>query len=919
MEIQNSSKINSHQFNNSNKNNEISIKNIKNKSGNNDNKISKLKLMKKISDNLKEFFLFEEQKEKFKSLNENLKNFSIEEYSKFFLVLSNTQRLLMVDSNSLNKDKDFIKIDNKLLNYDENNRIFNNNNDKDDFTNKNEGFLEINKFIFRKELSLNAIIKEKLANNSINSNTQENFQNSEKKNSIYNNNNLKINIGKEKYLYGNGLDNINNHNRIDNADLIENLVKNLQSEFVIFFSKDIKNKIKSEFKGLQESKGIKEIKELKGVEYKILINSYSNNNINKTYENLNNFPIKNQSLDLDLNEYNTNNSNSSEKEERENVNYNYTINNIIENENENENESENLRIEYINKLKGIIKLNITNANTNNYYKIEKEDTIILDFIFEYISNKDLFNILKFWLYQEYLTKNENESLFSLRRYDNILNEISNRIEKNEENIYNNIDLYNSYNQINPINSLNYQNDLFKFLTNLPNMNEKSLDLFTKNYQKSLNLLELNFYNINNIDNLPNFVRELEKKEDNFLSYVLIIYKKLKKKLEFNMNINSNNVNQILNINNDQIIQNEKEKEREREKIELNRIALKSNYLDLIKKIRSFILNFNHIDNKNIIQKRIRFISEKIIPLKIDDEEIHKYSLKQFESLMRYNEDPINEVIVFGKYSLFFFLSLNYREEYLSDFIKECPKIYSNCSRAIKNEIDKKIEKNFISKIFSYENTRDLIRNCDENSYEIILMVIRSIKSDCQIERFSSEILNYYLKNGELKEIMSGMTNNIYTFFYICNDKLKIMENNINNFSYLENIFNEINTNASNEPINYYIKKDLMNVNSNELIELMEKIKDKVIFYILFFIQEFIIRKNIPLNKLNSFMKLFEKISNNGINEKLNDNIIYLIDLIKFKKTSEYNFFQIINYFLDFFSKSKNMKNIISSKIFILFT
>lgn len=99
-------------------------------------------------------------KDQIRTWSENLKSFTFEDYSKFFQVLANYQYLSTLDSNSLSaKNKDIVLIDDKQINYDENELDLNSDNENKN-TNNIFKCTDINKVIKRKEIPIKTLIKD---------------------------------------------------------------------------------------------------------------------------------------------------------------------------------------------------------------------------------------------------------------------------------------------------------------------------------------------------------------------------------------------------------------------------------------------------------------------------------------------------------------------------------------------------------------------------------------------------------------------------------------------------------------------------------------------------------------------------------------------------------------------------------------
>ena len=141
------------------------------------NSHNKQVLVKKILENLKRLNTLEDSKEsnELKIISDNLKKFTIEEYSKFFQVLANMQHVSHFDSEIgggiLGKSKDLISINEKLINFDPDNFDFCLNEDKQERVKEypsgsniyqnQKVFQNINKLIIRKEIPLKNLLKEK--------------------------------------------------------------------------------------------------------------------------------------------------------------------------------------------------------------------------------------------------------------------------------------------------------------------------------------------------------------------------------------------------------------------------------------------------------------------------------------------------------------------------------------------------------------------------------------------------------------------------------------------------------------------------------------------------------------------------------------------------------------------------------------
>jgi len=780
---------------------------------------NKSKLIKTIFENIKQFSRVDEQKDISKPIIENLKNFSIEEFSKFFQVLANTQHLLNTDAALLNKNKDFIFIDDKVLDY----------NEKEILSleeTKNEDEININKFIKRNDLFLNNLIKEKLGNtfgNSVFNSTKTSNQSNSPNGSV----------GKI----------------VDNTFIYENTIKNIKKRISVKSSDGFRKRILK----MQNLLNLNEI--------------YGSKNLDSFYngisENITN-----------LDEYSNTNFNTSNNKNLE-LNEKSEISEISDSDNTSQKSKQNC--DFLNDIKKFVKLHIKYIYTNNLTNIEKEDKIILDFLFENI-NEYLYEIIKFWLYQEFLSISASSIPSVVIRFDTILNEIILRLEKQEILRHSNFTFENLYN----------------FLSEIPQYNEKVIDFLIKHYPSVSTFNDLNFSIAEgSLNATSDLEKEAEKNDELFINLIFLIYKKIKKKLlQLNQLLSSTENLQNQNTNG---LFNEK--------------ALKSKYSDLLEKLKLVIFNLSSIDNEKILKARIKFISTKIFPLE-NKKEIHELSKRQFESLIKYTETPVNNNFLLSKYGLYFYLSFKYPDHFIKDFITECPKIYNQCTRAVCEKLDKIIERSNL-KALSIESLINFVKNCADNCTSLVLLVMKNIKSDIGSEKLYKEILNFYHRSGKPLEILLMLSLKINNFFIYVYEKIRIFENFPDDN--LDLIFNEINNNAKDDAILSYLKKD-ENINQNlEKINslILGNIKDKIIFYIIFFIEEYIIKKTMHINKLNFFIKYLEKLSIHTGSEKLNENLNYLLELIKLKNISDIYFFQLTNYFLDYFKDSSARKIIMS--------
>ena len=706
----------------------------------------------------------------------------------------------------MNRNKEFIFVDDKLFNFNEN-KFFDLNKKFENFYENEE--INVNKFIKRKDMLINSLIKDKIGDISFN-NLGGSLTNSQ--NNIPNNS--------------------PNNKNFDNSLVYENLIKNLKKRILVSPSDSIRKKMKL---------------------------------IKNCYYNIQTFTDSIEKDDLILKEDNLEYPNNLQLNEKDEMTEKTEDSGLSKKNKE--------KSDILSELKNIIKLHTKYINSSNVIKIEKEDKIILDFIFENI-NEDFYEISKFWIFEEYLLINEHDNPASIRRYETILNEIISRIEKQEF-----LKQENSF-----------VNKIFMFLSEIPQYNEKVIDFLIKIYTNIFQtIIQTNEENDIELD------KEAEKKDSFYINFIFIIYKKLKKK-----------ITQINNINNSNVINNDNIKN------------INFTYLELQKKLRNIFLNLSVIDNEIIIKSRIKFISNKLIPLG-DVDEIQEYSKKQFKMLTKYTDVPINKNFVLSKYGLYFYLCIIYPEYLINDFVIEYPKVYSECSNPVCEALEKLLQKNFINRTLNMENLRNFIQNCNENCLSLILIIIKNIKTDIGNEKLFKEIYKYYSQNGEPQEILLALSMKINLFFSFVYEKIKIYEN-FADTEFLYKLFYEINNNSNSDSIINYLKKDeKINQNFEQINNLLlEKIKDKVIFYILFFIEEFIIKKNTHINKLNFFMKFFEKVFSQVGIEKLNENLNYLLELIKLKSFTEFNIFQILNYFLDYF-KEKLTRNIISGKFLFNFS
>lgn len=213
------------------------------------NSHNKQVLVKKIIENLKKLSTLEESKDnnELKTVSDNLKKFTIEEYSKFFQVLSNMQHISHFESDTGNelygKSKDIISINEKFINYNPDQIELCLNDENGEFATLPQKDFNINKLIMRKEIPLKNLLKDKFNSlfneNNSQSNSQSNLQNNAQIMST-NQNLAKISLNSfyEDLLKSIKKDKINENNQIQNMIRIHS--QYVYNDGIIKFDKEDK-------------------------------------------------------------------------------------------------------------------------------------------------------------------------------------------------------------------------------------------------------------------------------------------------------------------------------------------------------------------------------------------------------------------------------------------------------------------------------------------------------------------------------------------------------------------------------------------------------------------------------------------------------------------------------------------------------
>lgn len=375
-------------------------------------------------------------------------------------------------------------------------------------------------------------------------------------------------------------------------------------------------------------------------------------------------------------------------------------------------------------------------------------------------------------------------------------------------------LYNRYNRllddiVSLIESSNLSStdesisNLFtSFISNIPQYNSKSIDLI------------INYHNTFFKDNYSSLK---QKSKDKIALINQLPYLSPMKKIYLNI------------VYNQKCSLTEKEREIAREKLLTCFINMTMN-------------DYNHLN-----ARAIEFLFTEIYDITKDTEQyeekaIKKIAIERLKELSSLKEDDNkeeNKNYIEKRFPLYLHLCGKDIE-----VIKEFPDVYSTCVPIVKNIFNKYMK--LLMKTLDKFNAENLIAKCDDKTEEIVICVIKAIysqKGNFNItEKLFRNIRMYYMKY--FPSLINGAME-------LC-DKIPLSD------FYTENNFVIDKIKGSEEEAGEIMNK--INSNSNEWLfsEFSVMVKNKAIFYILYYYRYIYSKNNLYEELLKKFLFFFNK-------------------------------------------------------------
>ena len=460
---------------------------------------------------------------------------------------------------------------------------------------------------------------------------------------------------------------------------------------------------------------------------------------------------------------------------KENIDFDLYLNSVSENINNIINSRKELDI---NIFKQMIKPYSILIRTIDQIQF-KQDDIFIELSKKYLNKsiKDFYNITLFWLNTEYLlcSEKKNSEINKYKRYDLILNNITNILYHLLENSKNVI--------------INYDSDFNQFISNVPLYNKIFINFIIK-FQKTY------------LENKSEEINEKLKKNHEMNIFEVIPFLENVKYIYINIVFKKN------------LVEN-----KDRDEL---RKSLLENFLLLSR-------------NKNYINaKALEFIFNEIYNIsKFEQNVIKNFGNQGIDEIKSINEEEEKEQKI--KQRFFFYLSLCKID---NENILKLPSIYDFISQSIKDMINPYIEKRFNDLLRNNKQffAEQLIKECKENSEEIVICVIKNIygnpeykfENSLENEKLYRNIKSYYMKySKDLTKGVIEISNKIplKDFFTTYNFVL----NKIKQYEQKPELINEILEKINSNEIN-------KNILGNNYEYIFDKIKNKILFYILYYYQ-----------------------------------------------------------------------------------
>ena len=460
---------------------------------------------------------------------------------------------------------------------------------------------------------------------------------------------------------------------------------------------------------------------------------------------------------------------------KEHIDFDLYLNSVSENINNIINSRKELDI---NIFKQMIKAYSILIRTIDQIQFKQDDTFI-ELSKKYLNKsiKDFYNITLFWLNTEYLlcSEKKNSEINKYKRYDLILNNIINILEQLLENSKNII--------------INYDSDFNQFISNVPLYNKIFINFIIK-YQKTY------------LENKSEEINEKLKNNREMSIFEVIPFLENVKYIYINIVFKKN------------LVEN-----KDRDEFRKN---LLENFLLLSR-------------NKNYINaKALEFIFNEIYNIsKFEQSVIKNFGNQGIDEIKTLNEEEEKEQKI--KQRFFFYFSLCKID---NENILKLPSIYDFISQSIKDMINPYIEKRFNDLLRNNKQffAEQLIKECKENSEEIVICVIKNIygnpeykfENSLENEKLYRNIKSYYMKySKDLTKGVIEISNKIplKDFFTTYNFVL----NKIKQYEQKPELINEILEKINSKEIN-------KNILGNNYESIFNKINNKILFYLLYYYQ-----------------------------------------------------------------------------------
>lgn len=485
---------------------------------------------------------------------------------------------------------------------------------------------------------------------------------------------------------------------------------------------------------------------------------------------------------------------------------------------------------FISNLLKHIDSTFSNINENNFVLISK----FLKLYTFYASNN---KVIKFEQNDKYLldyiTENHLPYFFQInklwiyeeflnnvhiRRYDAIIAEILTRIENLKD-----------YFELLKVNE-NWAN----FISDLPLINEKIIEHVFKVEGAIVELYKSEIYSTKKNNELETILELMRK-----------IYVKLKKKIAYSTSTDKN-FNELCD-------------------------SLLLKFLELTKSHDSHILTAS-----------IKFLTNEIYPLQLDEQKIKDFAKNQFRQLTALDLNNSGIEFIRPKFGLYFYLC---RLDH--DLVVFIPEVYSECNETVKQNLNKHLT--FVIKNLDSLSATNLISHCSEKCLKIVLEVINLTKvDDPNLDRLISKIKKFFEKSLSSNEDSTEL---------LCSLSDKLPENSFFNSFIFEKIKkNDINKVDDNLKIFQIINKKMYS-SMDTIVTESKDMSDKILSYVLYYIYTNKENANSVIITIVSLLIKYYKLVKS---EKVIENVSLFMDSLNILGISLQLFLSIENILLENF-------------------